>query len=314
MSESSTSATTLFVQNGDPYPKQHGLPRKQPMVELIESNSKLNHDLDRVRKETKQCLYDIEATKENIERLIEIDRLEIIEQTKNAVQEREDLLKTLEATQANELVEMQEAEYMAKVARDQAHDRLRVAQQVFLDQYEKFRENCTEYRSKIQRLSCQGESLGLKNHLAPLLACAVLHGHQPPENGTHNREDTENTANVARQQEQWNLNFNHIVASLAGSLDVGDDTLDDVELEVALQELEKRKTRAKLAHDCLEEVLKEKDDLLRNQEKRDLHKNGLQAQFQRLNDDVCKLRSQIKNFQQQTEETNTMTSIYQKGK
>jgi DNA repair exonuclease SbcCD ATPase subunit len=318
MSENKTSATSFFVQNGNPSPMQHGLSRKQPMVELIESNTKLNQDLDRVRKEYKQCLHNIEATKENIERIIKVDRLEIQEQIKIAVQERENLLKTLEAVQSQELIKQQQQEEKSKVARDQAHDRLRVAQEALFEQQNQFRQHCVEYRSKIQQLAFQGECVGLKNHLAPLLACAILHGHHPRENVTQSREDTTHiVANDTHRQEQWNQNFDHIVtilSELTGVFDEGKDSCDDVELNEALQELDRQKTRTKEAHGCLEEALKEKETVLQSQEKRALYKKGLQAQYQRLNDDVSKLRSQITMFQQQTEEANKMTSIYRQGK
>jgi hypothetical protein len=292
MSGKSPSAAPFFIQNGDTTSNQHEQPRKQPMVELIESNTKLNKDLDQVRKEYKQCLYDIEATKENIERHTQTDRLKIEEQTKTAVQERDDLFKTLEAAQTQELVEVQENEFKAKVARDQAHNRLRVAQEAFLDQHKHFWESCNEYRTKIQRLSFQGE-------------CR--------ENGAHT-DKAKFTTNNAQLQEEWSQDLVTTLSKMAGILDVGNYANDDVELEEALQELEKRKTDGKMVHTCLEEVLKEKAAAFQSQEKRNVHKNGLQAQFQRLNDDVEKLRSQIKNFQQQTNEANNMTLIYQKGK
>lgn len=296
-----------------------GQQRKQPMVELIESNTKLNQDLDQVRKEYKQCLEDMETTKENTEQLMNEERQSMEEQTQAAIEEEKDLIKELVAIQTTDLVQAYWEEERAKLARDQAQDRLRVAQEMADAQHQKFMEDCRMYRINIQRLSCQGECLGVDQHLAPLLACAVLQGPslQLQQNTTDEEGSTESTG-IAVDGNQGSEQFDSILASmweaagLAATND--DDTEGDEELEEALRALEEQKASSKLAEVALEEELKKKDTLIEDQEKRDLHKESLKAQFQRLTDDVDKLRSQITSFQRQSKEATDIASTYQRSK
>jgi hypothetical protein len=296
---------------------EHGVAqgqRKQPMVELIESNTKLNQELDRVRKEYKTCLDDMEATKENIEQITQVDRIDIQEQTTTAIKEQEDLLKTLAAMQADDLCKIQAEEYKSKVARDQAHDRLRVAQEIANEQPLKFMKACEEYRTKIQRLACQGECLGMKVHFAPLLACAVLQGRT--QDGPSSEFEVASFTGDINHQESWNTNFDRIVSSLWEVLGLGDTECceSDVELEEALKSLEEQKASGTVAEASLLEVLKEKNALVESREKKNSQYKSLQAQFQRLNDDVQQIHSQTKRLQQETGEANNMASIYEKGK
>ncbi|KAG7367267.1 hypothetical protein IV203_029938 [Nitzschia inconspicua] len=283
--------------------------RKQPMVELIESNTKLNHDLDQVRKEYKQCLDDIESTNENTEQIVLEERVTIEEQTKNAIEEQEVLLKKLETAQSEDLVKIQIEEQKSKEMRDQAHERLRVAQESANERYSQFMVRCGEYRIKIQQLALQGECLGMKQNLAPLLACAVLQGHNyqdPTKDGEH-MEAVSNTL----QNSRWEQNFDSIVVSLWESAGLADAVEEDEdELNEALKELEKQKGRTEIAQTKLKNILKEKNVVVEEREKRDNEKKNVMGQFHRLNDDVIKLRSQIETIQQQTKEANGMTLAY----
>jgi hypothetical protein len=248
----------------------------QPAMMLFQQNSRLTNGIDSTRKEYKKCLEDIEDTKENTKQILQVDRKTTEEQIKAAIQEREDLLEELEMT--------------------------------LMDRRKAFMQACGEYRHRIQVLSYQGEALDIKNFLAPLLACAVLQSH------------TEDNVPDQETNKERSSNLDKVVAGLSEVIGIGDcdkkndEEDDDEELKEALQALKKQKLSMKMTHDVLQKLLAKKETTTQNHEKREVQKKNLLSQRQRLEEDVKSLRIQIRDTQQQTEETQAMIAVFKYGK
>ena len=89
-------------------------PQAQPVVSLLEKYSSLHRKIDEARKADSQRQLEIETVEGEIHRLIEVSRIEDRRAIETAISEKAELLETLQTLTSTDLVEAQEAEFVAK--------------------------------------------------------------------------------------------------------------------------------------------------------------------------------------------------------
>jgi chromosome segregation ATPase len=242
---------------------QEGQQQPPVMMSLLEKYSKMDSQMDYVRQETAKVQLEIQQRQTKTQELFE-EREQMKQLQERTLQQQLDLTNGAEMA-LQKIHQIAEERAQAESKREEAQARLDRMKQRSNDYRQQFLQASRTFRSQCKRLKMTGQSLGMLN--APLAAHALVN--QP-----------------------------HLV-QVFEEPDNDHDGGDDLEYANALkksQELEKSRVESKRERD---EWQVKKDRLTERSNKRKTQQANLQAQLDRLLNDVQKIQGQIQTVQAQ---------------
>ncbi|VEU34484.1 unnamed protein product [Pseudo-nitzschia multistriata] len=272
--------------------------QQQPVVSLLEKYSSLHRGIDEARKEYAEKQMEIESIEGKIHRLVSVDGPETEAATEKAIQERDDLLRTLEELTTKDLVDAQDREFRAQTKLALARSKEEKAIQAAQDDQTNFLLECKTFREKIRTLILRGELYDFKSRLAPIGAHIILGGNHTVFSGSQREDDTKNgTGNDSSE------NFQLLCDLLLQEANKNNDNYEeDEELQELLQQLRTQKEKTKKSRQAWEEATQKLSSAQQAMEKRENQKKDLQSQCERLEKDVFYVQSQIDCLDRLTKE------------
>jgi len=314
--ESNTSNKDT-AKSGNTIPIGSEPQQPRPVASLVEKYSSLDRKIEQARKNNSEQQLERESIERKITRLVQVDRVATDEAIQNAVKEKEALLETLEKLTVTDLVEAQEEAFLSKSKRDLARLKVEEELRAKQDDYNKFLIASKVFREKIRALSVRGELLGIKTPLALLSVYKFLQGGTPPNiasRDTDDRDPNDDIDNLLLIDTNLLPNDGEDRSSNDDGNDPNDEYKNDVEIQALVEELKARNESIKKHHIALEEKKQKYENLLEAKKKKNNQKKDLQSQLDRLQNDICDLKSQIENVNQETIEAIELTSQFRKGK
>ena len=277
----------------------------QPVVSLLEKYSSLHRGIDEARKSYSKRQLEIESIEAEIRQLVDVDRIANRRAIEINLSEKEDLLQRLTTLTMTDLVEAQEAEFLAKSKHESTRFREQEMRRIGEEDYDQFLNSAKAFREKIKALCIRGELFGLKTSLALLSVHQLLNGPIPSQSGKISNQESENEG----QTDDW---------CSMNTTTLWEDEKTESENDEEIQELLKQLHNQNEANENKQKVLEEKKEhyssLLEANEKREKQKKNLQSQLERLQKDARDVESRIEKLTEQTREAVDMTNRYKKGK
>ncbi len=305
-----TAANYNETRNGDEHPKISGQQQNQPVVSLLEKYSSLHRGIDEARKACSRRQLEIETIEGEIRRLVDVDRIANLQAIETAISEKETLLQRLETITMTDLVESQEAEFLAKSKHESIRFREEKAKRIGEDDYNQFLNASKAFREKIRTLCLRGELFGLKTPVALLSVHRALNG---PVSSTIDQMTNENGKSDETSADLFFMNTNSLWEDNNIRDRVGKPENDE-EIQDLLKQLHaQNETNQK--HEMA--LVKKKDhhcSLLEANEKRAKQKKNLESQLERLQNDALDVESRIEKLTLQTREAVELTNRYRNGK
>jgi chromosome segregation ATPase len=299
----------------------------QAVVSLLEKYSTLHRGIDEARQKQDDQMQAINDTEKAIED-IHIVRKEMEEQTIQTIQERYNLVQELEQTLSH-LAQLQDEHSNVVSNRDLVRNNMESIVQRSKGYQMSFLKYCQDYRRTIHQLSIQvSEMDGLLPHMASLAAYSIVH---PTKVGTNadplidelrSQSITKSMAPVVDSQREGKVVGDDNDSNKSNRLENNEESVhkntvedtEDDEMTEAWNRLEKLQNSRDMARKNLEIYQKEVSEIQQIQLKKDLQQHNLQSQLEKLDKMVQDLRSQLERVQQETDETNQMTLVFQTGK
>ncbi len=295
-------------------------PQAQPVVSLLEKYSSLHRRIDEARKAYSQRQLEIESVEGEIHQLIEVDRIEDHKAIETAISEKGELLETLKTLTLNDLLEAQEAEFLAKSNRESIRFREEKTLRIEQDDQNRFLNTSKTFREKIRTLCLRGKLFGVKPPVALLSVYKTLHGSIPSQTAQMTG------AEGPQSDREANSCDNDIVDSFFADdyLLWGDGTdgtpssSEDLDYHEEMQDLLKQLKASNGSNEKnqkhLDELKENHCSLLEAKRKREKQKKDLESQCERLEKDVRDVESQIEALNGQTREVVELTKQFQNGK
>ena len=309
-----SNITDNDTANGDSNAKFSRQQQAQPVVSLLEKYSSLHRGIDEARKEYSQRQLEIESVEGEIHQLIQVDRIENCEAIKISISEKVDLLKKLEILTLNDLLEAQEAEFLARSNRDAVRYREEEANRIEKDEQNIFLNTCKAFREKIRTLCLRGELFGLKTPVALLSVYKTLHGHLPSKS---TQKTHKNVTNNDEKQVSYGNDIGSLLFKDANLLWGGNESAEpsnDEEVQDLLQQLREQNESNEKHQAALSRKKETYRCLLEAKEKREKRKKDLKSQCERLQKDARDVEHQIETLNEQTREAIELTKGFRDGK
>lgn len=285
-------------------------PQAQPVVSLLEKYSSLHRKIDEARKAYSQRQLEIETVEGEIHRLIEVSRIEDRRAIETAISEKAELLETLQTLTSTDLVEAQEAEFVAKSHFESVRYREDKTMRIEQDDQNRFLNASKTFREKIKTLCLRGKLFGVEPPLALLSVHNTLHGSiASPAAQMSSAEDKETDVVDS---------FLTDASLLLGDGTAGTSSSEDADYQDEMQDLldqlkaQNESNAKKQKH--LDEMKEKHRLLVETKEKREKQKKDLESQCERLQKDVRDVESQIEALNEQTREVIELTRQFQNGK
>ena len=285
-------------------------PQAQPVVSLLEKYSSLHRKIDEARKAYSQRQLEIETVEGEIHRLIEVSRIEDRRAIETAISEKAELLETLQTLTSTDLVEAQEAEFVAKSNFESVRYREDKTMRIEQDDQNRFLNASKTFREKIKTLCLRGKLFGVEPPLALLSVHNTLHGSiASPAAQMSSAEDKETDVVDS---------FLTDASLLLGDGTAGTSSSEDADYQDEMQDLldqlkaQNESNAKKQKH--LDEMKEKHRLLVETKEKREKQKKDLESQCERLQKDVRDVESQIEALNEQTREVIELTRQFQNGK
>ena len=305
-----TAASNNDTRNGNERAKISGQQQTQPVVSLLEKYSSLHRGIDEARKACSRRQLEIESIEGEIRRLVDVDRIANLQAIETAISEKEALLQRLETITMTDLVESQEAEFLAKSKHESIRFREEKAKRIGDEDYNQFMNASKAFREKIRTLCLRGELFGLKTPVALLSVHRALNGPVPL---TIDQMTNENDKSDDTNADLFFMNTNTFWED-----DSVRDRVGKPENEEEIQDLLKRLYTQNETNKKHEMVLVKKKEhhcsLLEAKEKREKQKKNLESQHERLHNDALDVESRIEKLTEQTREAVELTNRYRHGK
>ena len=285
-------------------------PQAQPVVSLLEKYSSLHRKIDEARTAYSQRQLEIESVEGEIHQLIEVNRIEDRRAIETAITEKVELLETLQALTSTDLVEAQEAEFVAKSNFESVRFREEKTMRIEQDDQNRFLNASKTFREKIKTLCLRGKLFGVEPPLALLSVHKTLHGSIPSQAAQMpSAEDQENgVVDSFLTDASLVLGDGITGASSSEDADYQDKMQDMLEQLKAQNESNAKKQKH------LDEMKEKHRLLVETKEKREKQKKDLESQCERLQKDVRDVESQIEALNGQTREVIELTKQFQNGK
>lgn len=305
-----TAARNNDTRNGDERPKISGQLQTQPVVSLLEKYSSLHRGIDEARKACSQRQLEIETIEGEIRRLVDVVRIANRQAIEKAISEKEAILQRLETITMTDLVESQEAEFLAKFKHESIRFQEERGKRIGDDEYNQFLNASKAFREKIRTLCLRGELFGLKTPVALLSVHRALND---PVFSTIDQMTNENGKSDDTNVDLLLMNTNIFWEDDSIRDRVGKPESDE-EIQGLLKQLYTQ-TETNKKHEMT--LVKKKDhhcSLLEANEEREKQKKNLESQHERLQNDARDVESRIAKLTEQTREAVELTNRYRNGK
>lgn len=283
-------------------------PQAQPVVSLLEKYSSLHRRIDEARKAYSQRQLEIESVEGEFHQLVEVDRIADRRAIEVAISEKGTLLETLETLALTDLVEAQEAEFLAKSNRESVLFREEKATQINQDDRNQFLNASKTFREKVRTLCLRGELFGVKPSVALLTVHKTLHGSIPSQTAQMTNVDGKND-----DDSNGIVDVNLLLGNGNDDISCSEDVDCQEEMEGLLKQLRAQNESNEKKQKDLHEAKEKLHFLVEAKGKREKQKKDLESQCERLQKDVRDVESQIEALNEQTKEAVELTKQFRKG-
>jgi chromosome segregation ATPase len=248
---------------------------------LYEKYSALHSGIEEARQQISQCQQDQDTLRDKIQRARE-ERVEMQQETERAKKETQDLHSQVqEALQENDATEQERLTLMECT---NARRNYQVTKQYIQDQHQSYLESSRDFRQRCKRLRVTASAVGAP--MATSHAFLALHAEDL------SAEELEYLACPMEQQDEEQL---------------------DEELEQALEEHERSKKTRDDARADLQRVRKLDQESRGRAMNRRHKKEQLEAQLERLRNDVTDLRLELSTIENETQEAKEYAQNFERG-